>query len=122
MKFKFKNKYKELKSEIASLRVQDLKQMEDLKIHIEYAKKFQDMLTQILLEDNLKSYEDINMQSCIEKFKSVAVSYWDNDKNGVRFFNNFSFLFDKGTNISIINSYEKQNVYSKYICCDGSCI
>ena len=132
MKFKFKNKYKELKSEIANLRVQDLKQMEDLKMnidckvsqldrfHIEYAKKFQDMLTQILLEDNLKSYEDINMQSCIEKFKSVAVSYWDNDKNGVRFFNNFSFLFDKGTNISIINSYEKQNVYADVYFCWGT--
>lgn len=132
MKFKFKNKYKELKSEIANLRAQDLKQMEDLKInidckvsqldrfHIEYAKKFQDMLTQILLEDNLKSYEDINMQSCIDKFKSVAVSYWDNDKNGVRFFNNFSFLFDKGTNISIINSYEKQNVYADVYFCWGT--
>lgn len=120
MKFKFKNKYKELKSEIANLRVQDLKQMEDLKIRIEYAKKFQDMLTQILLEDNLKSYEDINMQSCIDKFKSVAVSYWDNDKNGVRFFNNFSFLFDKGTNISIINSYEKQNVYADVYFCWGT--
>ena len=132
MKFKFKNKYKELKSEIANLRVQNLKQIEDLKMNIDcnasqldrfridYAKKFQDMLTQILLEDNLKSYEDINMQSCIDKFKSVAVSYWDNDKNGVRFFNNFSFLFDKGTNISIINSYEKQNVYADVYFCWGT--
>ncbi len=125
MKFKFKNKYKELKSEIANLR-EDLKMNIDCKVsqldrfHIEYAKKFQDMLTQILLEDNLKSYEDINMQSCIDKFKSVAVSYWDNDKNGVRFFNNFSFLFDKGTNISIINSYEKQNVYADVYFCWGT--
>ena len=125
MKFKFKNKYKELKSEIANLR-EDLKMNIDCKVsqldrfHIEYAKKFQDMLTQILLEDNLKSYEDINMQSCIDKFKSVAVSYWDNDKNSVRFFNNFSFLFDKGTNISIINSYEKQNVYADVYFCWGT--
>lgn len=135
IKFKFKNKYKELKSEIARLTGQNehnLNKLENLKMNIdcnssqldrfrvEYAGKFQEMLTQILLEDNVKSYADINLQSSIDKFKFVAVSYWDNDTNGARFFNNFSFLFDNDSNINIINSYEKQNVYADVYFCWGT--
>ena len=72
----------------------------------------QEMLTQILLEDNLGIDSSSDFNDLLKKAKMVGVSYWDNDSKGLDFFRNFSYLFNKDTNINIINDYNKRDVFA----------
>ena len=78
----------------------------------------QEILTQILLEDSLGVGSSFGFNDLLKKAKIIGVSYWDNDSKGLDFFRNFSYLFDKNTNI--INDYNKRDVFSDIYFCWGT--
>lgn len=71
-----------------------------------------ELFTQILLEDCNNNFKNLDLNDILNNPSNISMSYWDNERMGLDFFRNFSYLLNKESKIKILNDVDKKDIYS----------